>query len=135
MPDALTSCDIVVLRGWRPMARDKRNQGAVVEIVDGDGAVLVKVSGVIDERFAGFGTIDATKSIVLDVTHMARMTSFGIRQWLRALDALPSSAGRYLLGCPTFFVDQLNMVLNFGGACVLTVQAPYCCPACATPSG
>src|ERR1043165_8692319 len=116
------------------MARDKRNHGAVVEIVDGEGAVLVKVSGVIDERFAGFGAVDASKSIVIDVTNMARMTSFGIRQWLNALDTLPSRAGRNLIGCPTFFVDQLNMVLNFGGACVVTVQAPYRCPACGTAS-
>ena len=42
----------------------------------------------------------------------------------------------YLLGCPTFFVDQLNMVLNFGGAAkVLTVVAPYTCPGCGVESG
>ena len=48
---------------------------------------------------------------------MARMTSFGVRQWLKAMDALPKTVtDLYLFGCPTFFVDQLNMVLNFGGA-------------------
>ena len=45
------------------------------------------------------------------------MTSFGVRQWLKGMDALPKTiTDLYLLGCPTFFVDQLNMVLNFGGA-------------------
>ena len=65
------------------------------------------------------------------------MTSFGVRQWLKAMDALPKTITElYLLGCPTFFVDQLNMVLNFGGAGkVLTVVAPYTCPSCGVESG
>jgi len=68
---------------------------------------------------------------------MMRMTSFGVRQWLRAMEELPKSiTDLYLLGCPTFFVDQLNMVLNFGGqAKVLTALAPYVCPACGIESG
>jgi tRNA A-37 threonylcarbamoyl transferase component Bud32 len=119
--------------------RDKQNsavRAAEVEVVDGKGATLVTVRGVVDERFAGFGKIDATKPIVIDVSAMARMTSFGIRQWSKAIEALPKTLpGLYLLGCPTFFVDQLNMVLNFGGAArVLTVLAPYQCPSCATHS-
>jgi hypothetical protein len=65
------------------------------------------------------------------------MTSFGVRQWLKAMDALPKAiSDLYLLGCPTFFVDQLNMVLNFGGpAKVLTVVAPHTCPSCGVESG
>jgi serine/threonine protein kinase len=75
--------------------------------------------------------------VVIDVARMTRMTSFGVRQWLKAMDALPKSiADLYLLGCPTFFVDQLNMVLNFGGAAkVLTVVAPHTCPSCGVESG
>src|SRR5262249_40784792 len=63
--------------------------------------------------------------------------SFGVRQWLKGMDALPKSINDlYLLGCPTFFVDQLNMVLNFGGASqILTVVAPYTCPSCGVESG
>ena len=55
---------------------------------------------------------------------------------LKATPARPRRSRLYLLGCPTFFVDQLNMVLNFGGACkVLTVVAPYTCPQCGFESG
>src|SRR5262249_49356402 len=48
---------------------------------------------------------------------------------------LPKSVPTYLIGCPTFFVDQLNMVLNFGGAArVVTVAAPYQCTSCGVDS-
>ena len=90
---------------------------AAVEVVTQADAALVTLTGVVDERFDGLGDVGKAKSLVVDVSGMTRMTSFGVRQWLRALDALPRSVSDfYLLGCPTFFVDQLNMVLNFGGS-------------------
>jgi hypothetical protein len=50
--------------------------------------------------------------------------------------ALPASVGQvYLAGCPRMFVDQLNMILNFGGrAQILTLSAPYTCTACGAES-
>jgi len=97
---------------------------------------LITVAGMVDERFAGFGDLATAKSIVIDITKMTRMTSFGVRQWLNAMATLPKAVPIYLLGCPTFFVDQLNMVLNFGGpAKVLTVVAPYTCTSCGVESG
>ena len=101
------------------------------------GAVgLVEIRGVVDETFAGFGDVQGLKSLVLDVSGMTRMTSFGVRQWLAAMERVTASVSDlYLLGCPTFFVDQLNMVLGFGGSgCVLTVQAPYRCENCGIDS-
>ncbi|HEY5935924.1 MAG TPA: serine/threonine-protein kinase, partial [Kofleriaceae bacterium] len=100
-------------------------------------AALVSVSGLVDERFLGFGDLSQQKTVVINVSGMIRMTSFGVRQWLKAMDALPKSiTDLYLLGCPTFFVDQLNMVLNFGGPSkVLTVVAPHTCPSCGVESG
>ncbi|HMG24504.1 MAG TPA: serine/threonine-protein kinase, partial [Kofleriaceae bacterium] len=100
-------------------------------------AALVSVSGLVDERFLGFGDIGTVKTAVINVSGMTRMTSFGVRQWLKAMDALPKSiTDLYLLGCPTFFVDQLNMVLNFGGTSkILTVVAPHTCPSCGVESG
>ncbi len=110
---------------------------AAIDVVTVGEATLVSVSGLVDERFLGFGDIGAAKTVILNVAGMTRMTSFGVRQWLKAMDALPKSiADLYLLGCPTFFVDQLNMVLNFGGASkVLTVVAPHTCPSCGVESG
>nr|MBA3818680.1 serine/threonine protein kinase [Deltaproteobacteria bacterium] len=118
-----------------PSAAARSN--AAVEMVTSGDVSLVSISGLVDERFLGFGDVGAKKTLVINVSGMTRMTSFGVRQWLKGMDALPKSmTGLYLLGCPTFFVDQLNMVLNFGGASkVLTVVAPYTCTACGVESG
>ena len=105
-------------------------------VVSGE-VTVVGVSGLVDEHFAGFKLAAGVKSLVINVTGMTRMTSFGVRQWLKAMEGLPKSiSDLYLLGCPTFFVDQLNMVLNFGaGAQILTAMAPYTCLSCGTESG
>ncbi|MDQ3335002.1 MAG: serine/threonine protein kinase [Myxococcota bacterium] len=94
------------------------------------------MNGLVDERFMGFGDLGSIKTAVIDVSGMTRMTSFGVRQWLRAMDALPKTiTDAYLLACPTFFVYQLNMVLNFGGSAkVITVVAPYTCMSCGVES-
>jgi len=119
--------------GPAPTARNK----AAVEVINAGDATLVNVSGLVDERFSGFGDLGPVKSAIIDVSGITRMTSFGVRQWLKAMDALPKAiTDLYLIGCPTFFVDQLNMVLNFGGSGkVLTVVAPYTCPSCGVESG
>ncbi|MBA3500702.1 MAG: serine/threonine protein kinase [Myxococcota bacterium] len=120
--------------GSTPAAR--RPVVTLEQTTDGD-VVVVRVAGLVDERFAGFGEIGHAKTIVIDVSGMARMTSFGVRQWMKGMEALPKSVTeRYLLGCPMFFVDQLNMVLNFGGgAQILTATAPYSCSSCGAESG
>ena len=127
------------------MARDskssvspaQRPKAGVDSITSGDVA-LVSVTGLVDEHFSGFGSFaEGIKTVIINVSGMTRMTSFGVRQWLKGMDALPKTiSDLYLLGCPTFFVDQLNMVLNFGGpAQILTVIAPYTCPSCGVESG
>ena len=110
---------------------------AMVAISAANDAVLVSVTGLVDERFAGFGNLGTAKAVVINVAGMTRMTSFGVRQWLKSMDALPKTLSAiYLLGCPTFFVDQLNMVLNFGGAAkILTVVAPFVCSGCGVEAG
>lgn len=110
---------------------------ATIDVVSEGEAAVLTVSGLIDERFAGFGEVGTFRTMVINVSKMTRMTSFGVRQWIRAMDGLSKSNDDvYLLGCPTFFVDQLNMVLNFGGTGkVLTAVAPYTCATCGAESG
>ncbi len=102
----------------------------------GDIAV-VQVAGLVDEKFAGFGDLGNAKTVIIDVSRMTRMTSFGVRQWMKGMEAIPkATTERYLLGCQMFFIDQLNMVLNFaGGAQIVTAIAPYTCPSCGQESG
>ena len=124
------------MRGQTKDPMSGRPAASVKLVVQGDAA-LISVDGLVDENFSGFGAMPgAVKSVVIDVSNMTRMTSFGVRQWLKAMETLPKSIGDlYLFGCPTFFVDQLNMVLNFGGISqVLTVAAPYMCPSCGMQS-
>jgi eukaryotic-like serine/threonine-protein kinase len=110
-------------------------RGATVSVTPVGNAALVKVTGVLDERFEGFGTITAA-ALVIDLAGVVRVTSFGVRQWLIAMTALSSEAGDlYLVNCPPFIVDQLNMVKGFGGrAKVLTLVAPYTCTTCSHES-
>jgi eukaryotic-like serine/threonine-protein kinase len=116
----------------RPIAGNR----ADVEVETVGDVALVRVRGHVDEHFGGFTGLREPKFLILDVSGLVRMTSFGVRQWLNSKDKLPSSiVDSYLVGCPTFFVDQLNMVLNFGGSArILTVVAPYRCTACARES-
>jgi serine/threonine protein kinase len=125
-------------RPSHPTTNPPNRPKAGVDVTTSGEVALVSVSGLVDEHFAGFGSFgEGVKMVVINVSGMTRMTSFGVRQWLKGMDALPKTIGDlYLLGCPTFFVDQLNMVLNFGGASqILTVVAPYTCPSCGQESG
>jgi hypothetical protein len=103
---------------------------ASIELIEEDGVGLLNIRGVVDEGFLGFGAIPpSVKSLIINLTNLTQMTSFGLRQWMNAFEPLPKSFSNiYLLGCPTFFVDQLVMVLSFGAGCqVLTAVAPFMC--------
>ncbi len=96
-------------------------------------AVLLRLSGVLDERFeAGPIFSDLPAHVVLELSGVKRITSFGVRQWSDAMKSLPQRVQHlYLLRAPACFVDQLNMVLNFGGrAEVVTATALYFCDKC-----
>lgn len=125
-------------RDVKPTLNPVARTAASVDVISERDVASVTITGLVDEHFAGFGSFGVgVRTIVINVGAMSRMTSFGVRQWLKGMDALPRTASEiYLLACPTFFVDQLNMVLNFGGnAQVLTVVAPYTCPSCGQESG
>ena len=113
----------------------RQGKRAEVEISSTGDAALVRIYGMLDENFAGFGDPGAS-TVVLDVQGLKFITSFGVRQWLRAMAGLPPTVRDvYLAGCPRIFVEQLNMILNFGGkAQILTLLAPYRCVTCGTES-
>ena len=105
---------------------------ATIELISAGDAALVTVIGAVDERFVGFGDLGPITTLILEVSGLTRMTSFGVRQWLVAMNQLPASLAQvYVVGCPTFFVDQLNMVANLiGRGRVVTAAAPYLCQQC-----
>ena len=125
------------MRGVSPPSTSTSSKASSVVCHSPSGDVaVVQIVGLVDEKFAGFGDVGSAKALVIDVSRMTRMTSFGVRQWMKGMEAVPKTVtDRYLLGCPLFFIDQMNMVLNFaGGAQIITAVAPYTCPACATES-
>lgn len=95
-------------------------------------AALVSVEGLIDERFPGFGELSDSRTVVIDLIGVTFMSSFGVRQWIRSMAAVPSTVEHiYLVNCPTIIVDQLNMILNFGGRSkVVSLAAPFVCTKC-----
>jgi serine/threonine protein kinase len=101
---------------------------------DAEGrATVTRISGVIDEAFDAARILkQVSPLVVLEVSGIRRITSFGVRQWSEMMKALPGDVRHlYLLGCPAVFVDQLNMVLNFGGRSeVITAYATYFCNKC-----
>ena len=96
-------------------------------------ATCIHMAGVIDERFAAAQLLQNLAPVtILDLDGIKRITSFGVRQWSDAMKSLPATVKHlYLVRCPPCFVDQLNMVLNFGGrAEILTATAIYFCDKC-----
>jgi hypothetical protein len=95
-------------------------------------AALLSISGLIDEQFPGFGDLSEVQTLVVDLAGVSSITSFGVRQWLRSMAAVPPTVARmYLVNCPVIIVDQLNMILGFGGrAQVVSLAAPFVCGKC-----
>ena len=74
-------------RDSKPSISPASRAGAAVNLVTAGDAALVGVSGLVDERFPGFGDLGAAKTVIINVSGMSRMTSFGVRQWLRSMDS------------------------------------------------
>lgn len=102
-----------------------------------DGPITcIKFSGVISERFEGkrvAATINA-KKLVLDLGAVARVSSFGVREWLDFVSVLNRTVDEfYLINCSPKVMNQLNMVTDFTGkGRVFSFCAPYRCDYCET---
>ncbi len=105
----------------------------VKKVAEVNDCCLLRVGGVIDETFKGASLLSQLSPItILDLEGIKRITSFGVRQWTDAMKNVPSQLKHlYLLRCQPSFIDQLNMVLNFGGASqVITGSVLYFCEKC-----
>lgn len=94
---------------------------------------IVRLSGKLNEKFAGAALARVLKgAVVMDVSKVERVTSFGVREWLQFLSAIETAvAPLYYVGCSEAFVNQLSMVRRFmGPGEVLSFQAPHHCRTC-----
>ena len=90
-----------------------------------------KLSGVIDEH----ANLDFLRSvqgrILINLRDVRRINSVGVRQWMDAMRAIPSTATVELVEARPPIVDQINMVAGFlGKAHLLSFYAPMVCPSC-----
>lgn len=104
-----------------------------LDITHASGASIVRVSGVIDERFqpASFAALSERASpVLIDLDGASRITSFGVREWMRALKDLRTDQYFYVRVRPAM-VAQFNSVNQFGGrGRIVSLYCPYVCPAC-----
>jgi anti-anti-sigma regulatory factor len=59
---------------------------------------------------------DLKPVVVVDLEKVARINSYGIRQWINVMKELNREAKQVVFHrCPPAFVEQFNMISNFGG--------------------
>jgi hypothetical protein len=94
----------------------------------------LKCRGTINEQLDGkhlAGTVKA-KTLVLDLSGVEKISSFGIREWSAFIGAVEKNVDNiYLLGCTPRVINQINMVTNFvGRSLIFSFYAPYRCDYC-----
>src|SRR4051812_44546651 len=90
----------------------------VIEKFADGGVACLKFIGTIDEAFEGkkLGMTAAADTLVLDLGGVAKISSFGIREWIDFVTAAGKHARSVILiECAPKVVDQFNMVANFAG--------------------
>jgi eukaryotic-like serine/threonine-protein kinase len=68
--------------------------------------------------------------LVLDLGELGRVNSYGAREWVNFMKAVPEGS-LVLERCPVSFIMQLNLIENFArGARVKNFMVPYLCSGC-----
>lgn len=94
---------------------------------------VVSITGRLTESFAGAEVGRALRGIVvLDLAHVERITSFGVREWLEMMNAARASGAElFLARLSEAVTTQMSMIRSFAGhGQVVSFYAPYLCDAC-----
>ncbi|MCC6749136.1 MAG: hypothetical protein IT371_15855 [Deltaproteobacteria bacterium] len=94
---------------------------------------LLRIEGVVDEGFAAEELAQRVRAVViLDLSRIRRITSFGIRQWMDFLRAMHQrDVKAYAIDCTPRVIDNANLVVGFMQSVqILSFQAPYLCDDC-----
>ncbi len=98
------------------------------------GDVLaLTLSGKLNEGFQGKALAqDLAGRVLLDLSGVERVTSFGVREWLQMLsEAAPRVAELHFFRCAEPIVNQMSMIRGFSGeGRIVSFYAPYRCDAC-----
>jgi hypothetical protein len=90
-----------------------------------------RLQGTIDES-ADLAFLRALHGgVKVNLRQVARISSFGVRSWIEALNHIPADARIEFHEVPPHVVNQINMVSGFlGRGRVCTFFAPMVCEAC-----
>lgn len=99
--------------------------------VSARGGSLIRLAGVIDTNFPRAELVGmATGVVVLDLDAVTRITSYGVREWLKTLREISCDYLSFVR-CRPSLVMQFNLIAHFGGAGeLLSFYLPYVCPSC-----
>lgn len=93
---------------------------------------VLHLVGTVDEHadLSLLSRVEAT-SLVLDLAGVDRINSVGVREWIRAMKAIPDTVRVTWVRVSPAMVSQLSMIANFHGrARIRSFYAPYFCEAC-----
>ena len=96
------------------------------------GGRVIRLAGVINQSLDGSQMSGPSGGgvVLLDLEEVKRITSYGVREWIRALKELPKEYLGFVKVRPAL-ISQFNMVVRFdSGGEVLSFYAPYICPNC-----
>lgn len=122
------------------MTSSPKTEPGPVEIADGlqmttstrGGTVwLLELSGEITDRIDAAPIAElGAEYLVFDLEEVERITSYGIREWIKLLGGLEAEYYCFVRSPPPL-VAQFNMVYDFRGEGeIVSLFLPYLCPAC-----
>ncbi len=95
---------------------------------------IVKLVGVLDEdsELSALASEVPAGLVVIDLSEVQRINSFGVRDWLAWLSKMDKNGTHpVLVGCSPSIVAQINIIEAFvGGGEVRSFFLPYVCPRC-----
>lgn len=101
-------------------------------VTRGEGGALVRLAGTIEADFNPEQIASVTGCLVLDLDGVTRITSFGVREWIRFLKTC-AAEHIYFVNARPGMVAQFNLVGGFSGRGALaSCYLPYICEECDT---
>lgn len=103
-----------------------------ISSVASNGGSVITLSGMIDETFDGEKIAAGPGGVLaIDLEGVTRITSYGVREWVKGLRSLSGQAYIGFVRCRPALVSQFNMVKDFSGrGQLVSFYAPLICPSC-----
>ena len=108
------------------------SQRLLIERKDEKGLTRISLKGTIDET-ANLKEVfqNLQPRVIVQAEEIRLINSCGVREWVRAIQRIPSNIRILFERCASRIVEQINYVSNFlGSGEVVSFFAPYFCPSC-----